>query len=92
LLIAAASLLGLSVATALVSPPAAATPLPTGPVDVLSAGSLQNLLRQRVGAAFQHATGYTLNDTSMGSDALASGITGGTLQGDRTAHPRHPME
>ena len=38
----------------------------SGPVDVLSAGSLQDLLQQQVAPAFQKATGYTLNDTSMG--------------------------
>ena len=62
--------------------PLSASALPSGPVDVLSAGSLQDLLQQQVGPAFQQATGYTLNDTSMGSDAIASGIKGGTLQGD----------
>jgi molybdate/tungstate transport system substrate-binding protein len=56
--------------------------LPSGPVDVLSAGSLQDLFQQQVAPAFQAATGYTLNNTSMGSDAIASGIKGGTLQGD----------
>jgi molybdate/tungstate transport system substrate-binding protein len=61
---------------------AAASLLPSGPVDVLSAGSLQDLLQQQVGPAFQQATGYTLDDTSMGSDAIANGIKGGTLQGD----------
>ncbi len=61
---------------------AAASPLPSGPVDVLSAGSLQDLLQQQVASAFQQATGYTLNNTSMGSDAIANGIKGGTLQGD----------
>ena len=61
---------------------AAASPRPSGPVDVLSAGSLQDLLQQQVAPAFQQATGYTLNNTSMGSDAIASGIKGGTLQGD----------
>ena len=80
--IAAAVSLGLSVATALGPPSAAASPLPSGPVDVLSAGSLQDLLQQQIGPAFQKATGYTLNDTSMGSDAIANGIKGGTLQGD----------
>ena len=79
---AAAVSLGLSVATALGPPSAAASPLPSGPVDVLSAGSLQDLLQQQIGPAFQKATGYTLNDTSMGSDAIANGIKGGTLQGD----------
>jgi molybdate/tungstate transport system substrate-binding protein len=39
-------------------------------------------MQQQIGPAFEKATGYTLNDTSMGSDALASGIKGGTLQGD----------
>ncbi len=75
--------LGLGIATVLAPVvTAAASPLPSGPVDVLSAGSLQDVLQQQLGPAFQHATGYTLNDTSMGSDALANGIRGGTLQGD----------
>lgn len=72
--------LGLSALTVMISLPAGASA--SGPVDVLSAGSLQNLLQLQVGPAFQQATGYTLNDTSMGSDAIANGIKGGTLQGD----------
>ena len=79
---AAAASLGLCVLTMLGPVSAAASPSASGPVDVLSAGSLQDLLQQQVGPAFQQATGYTLNDTSMGSDAIASGIKGGTLQGD----------
>ncbi len=79
--VAAAVSLGLSVTTT-AGPLSAASPLPSGPVDVLSAGSLQDLLQQQIGPAFQKATGYTLNDTSMGSDAIANGIKGGTLQGD----------
>ena len=79
---AAAVSLGLSVAITLGPVSASASPLPSGPVDVLSAGSLQDLLQQLVGPAFQQATGYTLNDSSMGSDAIANGIKGGTLQGD----------
>ncbi len=55
---------------------------PSGPVDVLSAGSLQDLMQGQIGPAFHAATGYTLNDVSMGSSALASSIKGGTLQGD----------
>ncbi len=74
--------LGLSLATTLGPLSAAASPLPSGPVGVLSAGSLQDLLQQQVGPAFQQATVYTLDDTSMGSDAIANGIKGGTLQGD----------
>jgi molybdate/tungstate transport system substrate-binding protein len=55
---------------------------PSGPVDVLSAGSLQDLMQDQIAPAFHKATGYTLNDVSMGSTALASSIKGGTLQGD----------
>jgi molybdate/tungstate transport system substrate-binding protein len=54
----------------------------SGPVDVLSAGSLQTVMQGQVAAAFQKATGYTHNNTSMGSTAIANGIKGGTLQGD----------
>jgi molybdate/tungstate transport system substrate-binding protein len=66
----------------LVSAPALAAPANSGPVDVLSAGSLQDLMQEQVAPAFEKATGYTLDNTSMGSDALASSIKGGTLQGD----------
>lgn len=59
----------------------AATP-PAGSVDVLSAGSLQDLMQVQIAPAFLRATGYTLNNTSMGSTAIANGIKGGTLQGD----------
>jgi molybdate/tungstate transport system substrate-binding protein len=62
--------------------PAGAAPRGSGPVDVLSAGSLEDLMQEQVAPAFQKATGYTLDNISMGSTALASGITGGTLQGD----------
>ena len=54
----------------------------SGPVDVLSAGSLQDLMQEQLAPAFLKATGYTLDNTSMGSDAIASGIKGGILQGD----------
>ena len=60
----------------------ATTAKPSGPVDVLSAGSLQDLMQDQIGPAFHTATGYTLDDVSMGSTALASSIKGGTLQGD----------
>ncbi len=39
-------------------------------------------MQEQVGPAFTAATGYTLDNTSMGSTALATGIKGGTLQGD----------
>ena len=79
---AAAVSLVLTATSVLVPAPTAAAASPSGPVDVLSAGSLQDLLQQQVATAFQKATRDTLNDTSMGSNALANGIKGGTLQGD----------
>ena len=39
-------------------------------------------MQNRIAPAFEKATGYTLVNTSMGSDAIASGVKGGTLQGD----------
>jgi molybdate/tungstate transport system substrate-binding protein len=74
--------LGASVILAATATPAEASSTHSGPVDVLSAGSLQGLMQGQVGSAFQKATGYTLDNISMGSTALASSITGGTLQGD----------
>jgi molybdate/tungstate transport system substrate-binding protein len=74
--------LGTSVLTGVAGAPAGAAAKHSGPVDVLSAGSLQDLMQEQMAPAFLKATGYTLNDTSMGSDALAVSIKGGTLQGD----------
>ncbi len=54
----------------------------TGSVTVLSAGSLQDLMQNQVAAAFHRVTGDTLNNISMGSTALASSISGGTIQAD----------
>ncbi len=79
---AAAAPLAFCVLTTVGPASVGASPKASGPVDVLSAGSLQDLLQLQVGPAFQQATGYTLTNTSMGSDAIASGIKGGTLQGD----------
>ena len=53
---------------ALAVTPAQASTTASGPVDVLSAGSLQDLMQDQVGPAFQKATGYTLDNISMGSD------------------------
>jgi molybdate/tungstate transport system substrate-binding protein len=39
-------------------------------------------MQDQIAPAFQKATGYSLNNVSMGSSALASSIAGGTLQGD----------
>jgi molybdate/tungstate transport system substrate-binding protein len=74
--------LGASAIVAVTAAPSEAAGTHSGPVDVLSAGSLQDLMQDQVGPAFQKATGYTLDNVSMGSTALASSISGGTLQGD----------
>ncbi|HET9075219.1 MAG TPA: extracellular solute-binding protein [Solirubrobacteraceae bacterium] len=54
----------------------------SGDVDVLSAGSLDTLLTQKVGPAFHAATGYTLVDTSGGSGTLAADIRNRTTVAD----------
>lgn len=61
---------------------AGASPPASGPVDVLYAGSLQNLMQQVVGPAYTKSTGYTVNGFSAGSDALASEIRGRIEVGD----------
>ncbi len=64
-------------------PVAAASPgRGTGPVDVLYAGSLVNLMEGSVGPAFGRSTGYTFNGFAGGSTALASEIKGGTQVAD----------
>lgn len=64
------------------STPAKATSRPSGPVDVLYAGSLVTMMEQAVGPAFDGATGYTYSGFSGGSTALASDIKGGTQVAD----------
>jgi molybdate/tungstate transport system substrate-binding protein len=51
-----------------------ASALPSGDVDVFSAGSLDTLMTKTVAPAFHAATGYTLVDTSHGSGTLAADI------------------
>ncbi len=63
------------------SGPSGATTTHSGTVKVLSAGSLSNLM-VRLGAAFKHDTGYAIENTALGSSAIASGIISKTLQGD----------
>jgi len=62
--------------------PATTAAKASGPVDVLYAGSLLDLMQQQIGPAFNKATGYTVSGFSAGSTALASEIKGGTQQGD----------
>jgi molybdate/tungstate transport system substrate-binding protein len=63
-----------------VAPAQAATG--SGSVTVLSAGSLQTLMESDVATAFQKATGFTLNDISEGSTAIAAAVKAGTQVGD----------
>jgi molybdate/tungstate transport system substrate-binding protein len=56
--------------------------MPSGDVDVFSAGSLDTLMTKSVGPAFHAATGYTLVDTSHGSGTLAADIKDGTAVAD----------
>jgi len=53
----------------------------SGTVEVLSCGSFSNVMTL-LEAAFKRDTGYTIQDTSEGSSAIASGIVAKTLQGD----------
>lgn len=53
-----------------------------GPVNVLYAGSLVNVMEHGVGAAFGSATGYSFQGFSAGSKALANQIKGQVRQGD----------
>jgi molybdate/tungstate transport system substrate-binding protein len=54
----------------------------SGPVDVLYAGSLVNVMEKEIGPAFNAATGYTFQGFSAGSTALATQIKGKVRQGD----------
>ena len=78
LVIAAVVLAGAATVATL---PATAATRPSGTVRVLSAGSWSNVM-VLLGAAFTHNTGYRLVNTSMGSSAIAHGVTSQTLQGD----------
>lgn len=53
-----------------------------GPVDVLYAGSLTNLMEHQLGPAFERATGYHFVGFAAGSDELASEIADGVRPGD----------
>jgi molybdate/tungstate transport system substrate-binding protein len=64
------------------SPAASAAATGSGPVNVLYAGSLVNLMQKQVGPAFQQATGYTVTGFSAGSTALATEIKGKVQPGD----------
>ena len=54
----------------------------SGPVDVLYAGSLLDLMQNQIGPAFHRATGYSVNGFANGSSALVTEIKGGTEVAD----------
>ena len=54
----------------------------SGPVDVLYAGSLLDLMQNQIAPAFHRATGYTVVGIANGSTALAAEIKGGTEVAD----------
>jgi molybdate/tungstate transport system substrate-binding protein len=53
-----------------------------GPVDVLYAGSLVNLMEHNLGPKFTSATGYQFTGFGAGSAQVANQIKGGVRQGD----------
>ena len=74
-----------SPSTAAAGPSASGSPaaaMGSGPVDVLYAGSLVNMMEKQVGPAFQTATGYSVTGYSAGSKALAADIKGKVYKGD----------
>jgi molybdate/tungstate transport system substrate-binding protein len=54
----------------------------SGAVDVLSAGSLQDVMQNGITSGLKSSTGYTLDNFSAGSSDLAADIKGKTKQGD----------
>jgi molybdate/tungstate transport system substrate-binding protein len=83
-----AGALAVASVAAVAATPASASPAPgtaatgSGPVDVLYAGSLVEVMTKQIDPAFKKATGYTVSDFSAGSDALATDIKGKTQVGD----------
>ncbi len=69
-------------ATTVPGPTATTIARGSGPVNVLYAGSLVNLMEKQIGPAFQTATGYNVVGFSGGSDALATQIKGKIHAGD----------
>ena len=69
----------LTIAVLLSRSPAA---LAAGPVNVLYAGSLVNLMEHGIGPAFNKATGYTFQGFAGGSGLLANQIKGKLRHGD----------
>jgi len=75
-------LLGVVIGVVVVPSNARASANHSGSVDVLYAGSLLDVMQQKIDPAFHRATGYSVAGISNGSAALASEIKGGTEVGD----------
>ena len=71
-----------SVPTSSVTAAGGASITGSGPVDVLYAGSLVDLMKNSIGPAFHSATGFTLSGVSGDSGSLANEIKGRTQQAD----------
>jgi len=52
------------------------TAKPSGPVQVMYAGSLESIMEKQLGPAFNQSTGYTFAGEAKGSSALATEIKG----------------
>ena len=61
---------------------ATTAPQGSGPVNVLYAGSLVNLMEKQIGPAFNTATGYSFSGFSGDSGSLATSIKGKVRRGD----------
>ena len=68
--------------TAPAAAPTTAAAKGSGPVDVLYAGSLVDVMEKQIGPGFDAATGYTFDGFSGDSGTLATEIKGKVRQGD----------
>ena len=73
---------GLLVGVVGAAPAGASSKQHHGPVTVLTAGSLETIMKTAVESGFHKATGYTVTDISGGSTGLAQDIKGGVHKAD----------
>ena len=80
--LAAGALATAGFTSAMGAPEAGAAKKHSGTVIVLTAGSLETIMKTAVDAGFHKATGYTVTDISGGSTGLAQDIKGGVHKAD----------
>jgi len=68
-----------------------APPRGSGPVNVLYAGSLVDLMEKQIGPAFKAARGYRFNGFYGGSTALELAYSGADLKAVVTFHAALPV-